>query len=121
VERLKNGQLKNTEEPLFPGYLFISLDILQDSWMPIRSTRGVSQIVRFGATPSPVPSTVIDRVREQERIATKILQPGDKILIDYKGNKGLEAIFLAKDGSKRVLMLLRMLSRDVTVGVTLTS
>lgn len=35
-------------ESLFPGYLFIQLDQLNDNWHPIRSTRGVNQLVTFG-------------------------------------------------------------------------
>lgn len=40
--------LKKTEEILFPGYLFIHIDQLaRKNYHKIRSTRGVSGIVRF--------------------------------------------------------------------------
>src|SRR6266849_93776 len=36
-------------EPLFPRYLFLSLEIGRQSLVPVRSTVGVSDIVRFGS------------------------------------------------------------------------
>lgn len=117
VERLRNGQWLRQEEPLFPGYLFIELDTVQDNWMPIRSTRGVSQIVRFGAAPLPVPSHVIDRLRTQGIPEKQELQPGDTVIVDWSSNNGIEAVFVAKDGTERVLLLLKLLQREVQVSV----
>ncbi|WP_236173117.1 transcription/translation regulatory transformer protein RfaH [Pseudomonas pseudonitroreducens] len=121
VERLRNGQWNHQEEPLFPGYLFIELDTLQDNWMPIRSTRGVSQIVRFGANPLPVPDHVIGYLRLQIPPEHYELQPGDKVLVDWSGTSGMEAIFVAKDGTERVLLLLKLLQREVQVSVSTQS
>lgn len=117
IERLRNGQWLRQEEPLFPGYLFIELDTLQDNWMPIRSTRGVSQIVRFGANPLPVPVEVIDHLRHKKTQLDHELLPGEKVLVDWSGTSGIEAIFLAKDGTERVLLLLNLLQREVQVSV----
>src|SRR4051812_8030711 len=49
-ERLRQGLLALSLEPLFPRYLFIRLGEggSARSWMPIRSTRGVSRLVSFG-------------------------------------------------------------------------
>lgn len=48
VERVQRGRRTTSMESLFPGYLFIQLDQLNDNWHPIRSTRGVNQLVTFG-------------------------------------------------------------------------
>jgi len=42
--------LSEIEESLFPRYLFVQLDIGPQGldWGPIRSTMGVSRLVRFG-------------------------------------------------------------------------
>ncbi|PJI50997.1 MAG: transcription/translation regulatory transformer protein RfaH [Pseudomonas sp.] len=118
-ERLKKGQWRIHEEPLFPGYLFIELDTLQDNWMPIRSTRGVSQIVRFGADPVPVPINIIERIRNTACPIEHELQPGDRVIVNWDGSQGMEAIFLTKDGTERVLILLRLLQREVKVSAPL--
>src|SRR5690349_22309924 len=64
-ERLREGRLYRTCEALFPGYLFIHLDRLHDNWYPIRSTRGVSQIVRFNEYPLPVRDALIEDMRNR--------------------------------------------------------
>lgn len=121
IERLRNGQWDRQEEPLFPGYLFIELDTMQDNWMPIRSTRGVSQIVRFGPNPLPVPNQIVSCLRFRHQPPTRELQPGDKVLVDWSGTQGIEAIFLQKDGAERVLLLMNILQREVQVSVSIRS
>lgn len=117
IERLQKGQWKIFEEPLFPGYLFIELDTLLDNWMPIRSTRGVSQIVRFGTHPLPVSPNIIERIRNTSPSVDPEFIPGDKVIIELDGLQGLEAIFITKDGAERVLILLNILQREVKVTV----
>ena len=118
VERLQKGQWQALEEPLFPGYLFIELDTLLDNWMPIRSTRGVSQIVRFGETPLPVPGTIIDYLRTRNPPLEHELRPGDKVIVNWAGTSGVEAVYLAKDGTQRVILLLHLLQREVKVSTS---
>lgn len=115
IERLRNGQWTSQREPLFPGYLFIELDTELDNWMPIRSTRGVSQIVRFGGVPLPIPDKIIHRLRNRNSALENEINPGDKVLVDWGGNTDIEAVFLAKDGSERVLLLLDILHRHVRI------
>ncbi|MBD3646261.1 MAG: transcriptional activator RfaH, partial [Pseudomonadales bacterium] len=45
VRRRCRGQLKSAIESLFPRYLFIHLDEQEEDWGPIRSTRGVANLV----------------------------------------------------------------------------
>jgi len=115
VERLHNGDLLRLHEPLFPGYLFIYLDKVEDNWLPIRSTRGVSQIVSFGGRPTPVPDSVISQLSHPRLNHTPTLTMGDKVSIKEAGLNQLEAIFLEKDGQGRVLLLLNLLQREVLV------
>ena len=69
---IERGQ--GSSEPLFPGYLFIRLDHLQDNWYPIRSTRGVARIVAFGGQPTPVQDALIGELRERvERVVETLV------------------------------------------------
>src|SRR5262245_32722862 len=63
VERSRDGRKYAAAEPLFPRYLFIRLDRLNDNWYLIRSTRGVNRIVRFNEYPVPVSDEIIDGIR----------------------------------------------------------
>lgn len=121
IESLHKGQLRVLDEPLFPGYLFIHLDKVEDNWLPIRSTRGVTRIVAFGGRPTAVPEEVIDRLnRPQAASIIPALLPGDSVRIDEPGLRQIDAIFLARDGDERVVLLLKLLQRDALVKVPLS-
>ncbi|MED5610865.1 transcription/translation regulatory transformer protein RfaH [Pseudomonas sp. JH-2] len=115
IERLHKGQLQQLSEPLFPGYLFIHLDKVDDNWLPIRSTRGVSRIVSFGGHPTSVPKIVISQLANRQAPMLPALSQGDQVLIDDPNLQQLEAIFLSKDGNSRVLLLLNLLQREITI------
>ena len=109
------GHSGDTQLSLFPGYLFIHLDAVEDNWYPIRSTRGVNQIVRANQRPVPVRDQIIDDIRM--RLATggvhrACFQPGEHVVIRDGVFSGIEAIFMANDGDKRVVLLLNILHSE---------
>ena len=50
IEKIKDGAISITSEPLFPRYIFIrnDLSVMQKVSHMLRNVRGVSQIVKFG-------------------------------------------------------------------------
>lgn len=120
LERLQKGKLQMLSEPLFPGYLFIHLDKVEDNWMPIRSTRGVNQIVSFGGRATVVPDSVIEQIAQRKAVSTPSLTPGDRISIIDSALSQIDAIFLEEDAEGRVLLLLRLLQRDTFLRVPLS-
>jgi transcriptional antiterminator RfaH len=107
VERLRDHRRLVAVEPLFPRYLFIHLDSVHDNWYPIRSTRGVHQIVRFDKEkPLAVSDAIIEGIRM--RLATRApepyLKPGERVRITEGPFSHLEAIFVANDGDERVVL-----------------
>ena len=113
VEKVRQGKLKLIDEPLFPYYLFIYLSEVADNWRPIRSTRGVLKLVSFGHQPVRVADELVEMLRE--RIAPQpedYLKAGDRVLIEEGPFKGLNAIFQAKKGEERVVLLLELLQKQ---------
>lgn len=111
-----------TQESLFPGYLFIHLNDVNDNWYPIRSTRGVNRIVSFGAQPTAVGEDIIDAIRQ--RLATPVEaqpahQPGAAVRVQYSPELEMDAVFLSPDGNERAIILLRILQREQRVSVAL--
>lgn len=108
-----------TEEPLFPGYLFIRLDRQLDNWYPIRSTRGVARVVSFGGEPTPVRDELIEQLRQ--RLAAPAqkpqFQPGERVQLRGGSFNELEAIFVCIDGEERSVILLNLLQREQKVRV----
>ncbi len=55
IRRHRRGQWIDAIEALFPRYLFIRIDPYRCNTAPVRSTRGVVGLVRFGGQPAVVP------------------------------------------------------------------
>jgi transcriptional antiterminator RfaH len=115
VERCREGRLYTAAETLFPGYLFIQLDRVNDNWYPIRSTRGVDQIVRFNHYPAPVCDEIVEGIRARLAAlapAEPYLKPGERVRIMDGPFAQLEAIFLSNDGNQRVVLLLNIVQTE---------
>lgn len=120
-EVLRRGKRETVLEPLFPHYLFVRLSNVADNWAPLRSTRGVARVVRFGDTPLSVPDDIVSAL--QEPVPTQpqaLFEAGDKVQITEGALAGLEAIFAATDGDERVVLLIKLLHQQQTVRVPLS-
>lgn len=118
TEKLRQGRRVWLEEPLFPRYFFIQLDKVGQNWAPIRSTRGVLQLVRVNDHPLPVADEIILSIRK--RLATEhpcvpYFKAGERVRISEGPFANLEGIFLAPDGEERVVLLLNLLHQNQTL------
>lgn len=117
VERVRRRQAMTVREPMFPRYLFIQLDSSEQgkSWSPIRSTLGVTGLVRFGARAAKVDDALIAllRQREQDMPVAARFQRGDAVVITEGAFAGIEAIFQTADAQHRAIILLDILSQSV--------
>jgi transcriptional antiterminator RfaH len=108
--------------PLFPRYLFVNFDIATTAWRAIRSTRGVVDLVRNGNHPIAVPDKIIAGIRERQDADGYVLlgkhlhlARGDSFRIDRGPFASHLAIFEQQRDSERVIALLSLLGREVTV------
>lgn len=121
VRRKRRGQMTTIVESLFPRYLFIHLDDIAENWAPIRSTRGVAGLVRWGDTipalPAPVINCLLENVDEVGCIPTPPAdyKPGDKLLIKSGPFAGHEGLFYARRSEDRVLLLLEVMGQQQKV------
>ena len=122
-EKLRQGHLTVLDAPLFPRYLFIRLgqDGDSQSWAPIRSTRGVSRLVRFGVEPAKVADGLIEALRAQEQTShikpIRLFEPGERVRLTEGPFSGIEGIYQMPDGEQRVVVLIELLSKQVCVRV----
>ena len=123
VEKLRKGAISVIEEPLFPRYLFIHLDVNQSgkSWAPIRSTLGVSRLVTFGNEPTKVEDHLIETLRAQKESLCKqpqsLFTKNENLLITDGPFTGLEAIYQMHDSESRALVLINLLSKTVQLKI----
>jgi transcriptional antiterminator RfaH len=114
--RTRRGNRQQVIEPLFPRYLFIHLDSQTDNWAPIRSTLGVTSLVRFGTEPARVPDALIDFLRSRQNAeglhewALPALEIGGRARVVSGPLAGYEGILLAKSSRERVVILIDMVS-----------
>ncbi len=61
VTEIKNGQKKNVNRKVLPGYILVRMDLNDESWGAVRNTPGVTGFV--GATSRPSPLSINDVVK----------------------------------------------------------
>ena len=128
VEKLSRGKRIHVEEALFPGYFFINFDPEQSNltYTAIRSSRGVSKIVSFGAGPIKVPETLIAQIKHREQadsigiLAKDLPQAGDNINITEGPFRGLKAVFSHTDGIQRSIVLINLLNQQAPTSLANT-
>jgi len=117
--RKRQGRSMPVIKPLFPRYLFIHLDTHTDNWGPIRSTLGVTSLVRFGQQPAPAPETLIAFLRSREGEdglhvwAEPTYRTGDRVRVADGALEGYEGILLARTSRERVVVLLDILGKQI--------
>jgi transcriptional antiterminator NusG len=61
VTEIKNGQRKQVNRKVLPGYILVRMELTDESWSAVRNTPGVTGFV--GATSKPSPLTLDDVVK----------------------------------------------------------
>ena len=108
--------------PLFPSYLFVSVDLSTQRWLSIQSTVGVARLVRDGDRPAPVPQNIIEALKSREDATGLItleraprFAPGDKVRVVGGAFLDCLALYEGISGEARVAILLDLLGRKVRV------
>ena len=112
--------------PLFPRYLFVRADLEKGVRRAIGSAPGVADMVAFGEAPPPVSDAVIAELRSREggdgMISLASLaehyEAGEKLRINHGAFADQFGFFSGLDDKNRVLLLLDLLGRRVTVRVS---
>ncbi len=110
-------RLTERKVPLFPGYVFVSLDLSLHRWRSVNGTFGVRSLVTTGDRPSPVPRGLVESfidLTNRSGIMNPIsdLAPGQRVQVltgpfaDFIGT--IERL----DGKDRVRVLLGMLNGE---------
>jgi transcriptional antiterminator RfaH len=121
------GQKNTKSKSLFPRYLFININVEQQSVAPIASTLGVVQIVKFGNKLASASERLINelKINEQKRL-TEQASPskpskGDVVYIDTHGFEQVKAIYCNPCGDERAMILMSILGNESRVSVPLQS
>ena len=116
-ETIRGRQVKVTTTPLFARYVFVLADqAAQQTVHTIRSTRGMSQLIKVGEQPTLVKASIIEAIKalETEHLdqVKQHFTSNDKVVISQGLYQGLEAIYKMDDGLERAVVMLNLLQRD---------
>ena len=120
--RVHRGNFIHETRPFFPGYLFVCVNHASSPVQSIRSTYGISQLVRIGTKPAVVPDGLVEELRARcdpndvvER--SEILEKGDKVRLTAGPFANLigEVEQIAPD--QRVWLLLDIMGQKTKVSV----
>jgi transcriptional antiterminator RfaH len=110
--------------PLFPKYLFVEFDLSMENWSRINSTFGVSKLIKFGSTPTPLPQKLINEIRTREDTEGMVsinrflnIKKGDEITITNGAFNDHRGIFECQNDDARVIILLNLMGRNVRVRI----
>jgi transcriptional antiterminator RfaH len=115
-------QLRTVRAPLFPGYLFVILDLERDRWLSVRSTIGVSRLVGAADRPLAVPQGIVETLIAHANEANLTLfgdglQKGQKIRIATGPFAEFIGTLDRLDDSGRVRVLLNMMGSEISISL----
>ncbi len=121
LPRLRRGRWSDTVEPLFPRYLFAQVEVGEQALAPIRSTRGVTAVLKFGNRYAEAPAGLIESLQARADasglhvLADSGLRKGDRLRIIAGPFEGFEAVFECERGADRSRVLLDVLGASTSV------
>ena len=110
------------QAPLFPGYLFIDMDVASTRWRAIRSTIGIRHLICRGDDPVPVPTGVVEdiRARESEDGVVPVPVPppfarGEAVEVREGPFRDQVGFFECVNDDERITVLLDLLGRQLRI------
>jgi transcriptional antiterminator RfaH len=123
-DRRHARRVDTTSAPLFPGYLFIAMDMCSHRWRAINSTFGVRHVLCHGETPRAVECGFVETLLASADDAGVVSMPGVDELVPGQPLRLVSGPFanyigtlLSLADKDRVALLLNLLGREVQVRV----
>jgi transcription antitermination factor NusG len=115
-----SDRVVETDQPLFPGYLFCRFDA--NKRQSIVTAPGVVSVVGFGGEPAPIPESEIHAIQAvlHSGLAAEpcpFVREGQHIRVTSGSLEGLEGILLKKKSDWRMVVSVPMLQRSVSVEI----
>ncbi len=116
-EIVRPAGARPAKAPLFPGYLFVYVDLAAVGLTTLNNLPGVIRLVSFGDRPQPVPAQEVARLRQrvaewnaQGGLPQHSFRPGQEVAITGGPLQGLTAVFAGPlQPAQRVRVLLHFL------------
>jgi transcriptional antiterminator RfaH len=103
--------------PVFPGYIFVNLDLERDRWHSVNGTIGVGYLIASGDRPTPVPLGVVEALKvgfdkSNLREEPPAFTVGDKVELTTGPFANMVGELLETSSGGRVKILLEVMGRE---------
>lgn len=107
--------------PVFPGYIFVNLDLERDRWHSVNGTLGVAYLVAFGDLPTAVPAGAVEALQRafdksnEKQVSPSTFAVGDQVELTRGPFASMAGKLLEINGSGRVRVLLELMGRETAI------
>jgi transcriptional antiterminator RfaH len=120
--RQRNGKFVTAMRPLFPGYIFVALDVARGLWRTVNSTYGITRMVSFGKEPTAVPLDLVSQLllrcdAKGKLLPPRLLKPGDKVKLTIGPFADFVATIETIAPDRRVWVLMEIMGGQTRVAV----
>lgn len=124
-ESISQRQVKLRLTPLFPRYVFVlANEVTQQQVHRIRSTVGVSQLIKLGDVPCTLGATLMLTIMAMEASHLQntewYFKADDAVLITGGLYQGLEGVYQMDQGLERAVVLLNLLQHPTRLAIDKT-
>jgi transcription antitermination factor NusG len=107
--------------PLFPGYAFVQIDTVRDSWQTVLRTAGLIRFVSFGGIVAAIPAKQIEDLQLLlQQKGSFSLHPfvgaGQRVRIREGCLRGLEGI-LVQQQKKKLVISIQSIQRSLAIEI----
>ncbi len=112
-------KFETVSEPLFPGYVFVGIDVSEQPWRSVNGTFGVSRILTDGARPVALEDGFVEHLMSVTGTYADGAGRAPRIGQDVRLRTGPFAEFVGcivgMSPGHRVRILLRLMNRDIMI------
>ncbi len=119
IDTKDNGQRKETEKKLFPGYVFVNMIMDDDTWYVVRNTRGVTGFVGPGSKPVPLSEEEMKKLGIHSENMEVNFKEGDMVQVVAGPWRETSGPIVKMDMNKRTATLMvELFNRETPVDIS---
>ena len=117
VEENDKGEKKVVTRKIYPGYVFIKMQMTDESWYVVRNTRGCTGFVGPGSKPVPLSDAEVERLGVESTVVDLGVDVGDTVRITDGSMEGFmgEVIEINQEKRKVSVMVTMFGGREMQV------
>ena len=121
VTETRDGKTKTTEEKLFPCYVYVKMQMTDESWYICRNTRGVTGFVGPGSKPIPLTDREVELLGVAKSAPDIAVAVGELVKISQGALSGFEGKVTEMDRENNsITVSVSMFGRETPVTLKIT-